>query len=81
MLEVNYTGSLRPSFEGAASVSIEAATIRDLFEKLAERFPNVQSHIDEGLAVSINGEIYRDDWGEKIPPNAEVFLLPRIPGG
>jgi hypothetical protein len=41
----------------------------------------MQGRIDEGVAVSINGEIYRDSWGEKIPPDAEVFLLPRIAGG
>jgi molybdopterin converting factor small subunit len=81
MLEVGLTGSLRDAADGAASIAIEAATIRELFRKLVERYPRMQGRIDEGVAVSINGEIYRDSWGEKSPPDAEVFLLPRIAGG
>ncbi len=81
MLEVSLSGSLRDAVDGAASISIEAVTIRELLRKLVERYPRMQSRIDEGVAVSINGEIYRDNWGESIPEGAEVFLLPRIQGG
>lgn len=81
MPEVKLTGSLRTAIGGAASVSIEAATIRELFQKLVQRYPELESSIEEGLAVSINGDIYRDDWGETIPADADVFLLPRIQGG
>lgn len=81
MLEVSLTGSLRDAAGGAASVSIEAATIRELLRKLVERYPRMQSRVDAGIAVSINGEIYRDNWSEPIPQDAEVFLLPRIKGG
>ncbi len=81
MLEVQLTGSLRDAVDGAASVNLEANSIRELLRKLIERYPRMQARIDEGIAVSINGAIYRDDHGEQIPPGAEVFLLPRIPGG
>ena len=81
MFEVQLSGSLRDAAGGAACISMEASTIRELLRKLVERHPRMQSRIDEGVAVSINGEIYRDNWGEPIPDGAEVFLLPRIPGG
>ncbi len=81
MLEVQLSGSLRDAAGGAASISMEASTIRELLRKLVERHPRMQSRIDEGVAVSINGEIFRDNWGEPIPNGAEIFLLPRIPGG
>ena len=81
MFEVQLSGSLRDAAGGAASISMQASTIRELLRKLVERHPRMQSRIDEGVAVSINGEIYRDNWGEPIPDGAEVFLLPRIPGG
>ena len=81
MLEVSLSGSLRDAADGAASISVEAASIRELLRKLVERYPRMQRRIDEGVAVSINGEIYRDNWGEPIPEGAEVFLLPRIQGG
>ena len=41
----------------------------------------VPDELDAGIAVAINGEMYRDDRDVAIPENAEVFLLPRIPGG
>jgi molybdopterin converting factor small subunit len=81
MVQVNLWGSLKPSAGGAASIDIEAETIRELFRKIEEQYPGMKMHIDRGLAVSINGRIWRDNWGEKIPPNAEVYLLPRIQGG
>lgn len=80
-MQVQLTGSLRDAAGGAASIDIEAATIRELLRKVVERFPLMQSQADEGIAVSINGEIYRDNWSEALPPDAEVFLLPRIQGG
>lgn len=62
-------------------MQIEAATIRELLRKLVERHPKLQSHIDDGIAVSINGHIFRDKLSTEIPADAEVFLMPRVPGG
>jgi len=78
---VQLSASLREFAGGAASVTVEATSIRELLRKLIERFPRMQRRIDEGVAVSINGEIYRDDRNQQIPDGAEVFLLPRIQGG
>lgn len=80
-MEIQLSGTLRDAADGLASVQIEASTIRELLRKVVERYPRMQSHLDEGIAVSINGEIFRDRWSQKIPGDAEVFLLPRIPGG
>lgn len=81
-MEVSLTGTLRSAAGDAASVQVEAATIAELLERLTERFPEMKRILDtEGIAVSIDGEIYRDDWRIKIPEGAEVFLLPRVPGG
>ena len=80
-MEVGLTGSLRSAAGGAATVEIEAETIRELISRLVARYPEMSNQLDAGIAVSINGEIYRDNRREKIPQGAEVFLLPRIPGG
>jgi len=37
--------------------------------------------IEKGIAVAIDGTIYRDTWSKKLPPGAEIFLLPRLAGG
>lgn len=81
MTEVHLWGALRPAAGGASSVEIEAGTIRELFRRLEEQFPGMAPHIARGIAVSINGKIFRDSWGETIPEKAEVYLLPRIQGG
>jgi molybdopterin converting factor small subunit len=78
---VQLSASLREFAGGAASVAVEAETIRELLRKLVERYPRMQRRVDEGIAVSVNGEIYRDDRNQQIPEGAEVFLLPRIQGG
>lgn len=81
MLEAKVSSSLREFVGGAASIAVEATTIRELLRKIVERYPRMQKRVDEGIAVSINGEIFRDDRSESIPEGAEVFLLPRIQGG
>ncbi len=79
-MEVQLTGPFRDAV-GSASISIEAGTIRELMRKIEERYPNMATSLKDEVAVSINGQVFRDSWNEKIPPDAEVFLMPRIPGG
>lgn len=80
-MQVSLNGALRSGADGAASIDIEAATIRELLTKLVERYPAMSDHMDRGIAVAIDGVVYRDDWNQPIPSNAEVFLMPRIEGG
>jgi molybdopterin synthase sulfur carrier subunit len=80
-IEVHLWGALRPLVGGASSVSVEAASIRELFRVLSERYPGMEAHIKRGIAVSINGKIYRDQWDTPLPMGAEIYLLPRVPGG
>jgi len=81
MPEIHLWGALRPAAGGASSVEIEADGIREMFRKLEEQYPGMAPHIARGIAVSINGKIFRDSWGEKFPAGAEIYLLPRIQGG
>ena len=80
MLKVCLSGPLKAAADGAASVSISAATIRELLRELIEQYPGMQNQLDDGIAVSVNGQIFRDNWSKKIPAGAEGFLLPRIQG-
>ncbi|MBM3518325.1 MAG: MoaD/ThiS family protein [Alphaproteobacteria bacterium] len=81
MVEVKLWGSLGASAGGTDKVDIEAKTIGELLRKLAERYPGVQPHVTQGIAVSINGVVYRDDWSKELPEDTEIFLLPRLAGG
>ena len=81
MVSVVLWGALKAATGGMAAVEVEARDIRDLFGKLEAEYPGLKPHIERGIAVSINGRIFRDSWSERIPDNAEVYLLPRIAGG
>ena len=81
MVEVKLWGALSASIGSGNTVNIEAKNIRELFSKLAEQYPGVEPYLTKGIAVSINGVIYRDNWSKELPENAEIFLLPRMMGG
>lgn len=80
-MQVSVTGALRVAAGGCASIEIEAHTIRELITRVVERFPDMAEELEDGIAVAIDGVIYRDDWTQPIPPDAQVFLMPRIAGG
>ena len=81
MPEVRLFGGLRDVVDGAESVRVEGKTIRELLENLSSEYPLMRERIKQGIAISIDGTIYRDDWEQPIPEDAEVGLLVRIAGG
>ena len=81
MVEVTLWGSLGAAAGGKNKVDIEAKDIRELFRKLTEQYPGLEPYIERGIAVSIDGVIYRDTWSKELPQGAEIFLLPRLVGG
>ncbi|HRD76203.1 MAG TPA: MoaD/ThiS family protein, partial [Hyphomicrobiaceae bacterium] len=62
-------------------LEIAAANVRQLFAELARRYPAIAPHLEEGLAVAIDGQIYQDALLEPINAGAEVHILPQIAGG
>ena len=81
MVEVTLWSSLSAVTGGRKTLDVEARDIRELFRMLAEQYPGLQPFIAQGIAVSIDGVIYRDTWSKELPKGAEIFLLPRIAGG
>jgi len=81
MVTVSFISSYRPALGGAGVLEIEATTLRELMRKLVAKYPRMQSHIDDGIVLAINGEIYRDNWDVEIRNGSEVYLMPRIQGG
>lgn len=82
MVEVQIWGSLRHAADGEATVEIaDVGTVKALFAALAEAHPGLAPHLEKGVSVSIDGQIFNDAWFEPIPEGAEVCILPRITGG
>ena len=81
MPEVELFGGLRDSAGGAKTVSVKGATISELLQNLAREYPPMRERINQGIAVAIDGVIYRDDHEQPITEGAEAVFLTRIAGG
>lgn len=81
MVKVVLWGSLRTATGGVAEVEVEAATFKELLDRLAEAHPGLRPQIARGVSVAIDGVIYREAWFTPIPPGAEVVLMPYMTGG
>jgi len=81
MARVVLVGNLAQLTGGVAEFQLSATSVKQLFERLAELHPAIQPHLEEGVAVAIDGQIYQDALFQPIGPNSEVFLLPQIAGG
>ena len=79
-MQVSFSSMFRVG-DGPEPINVQAASIEELMQALLLRYPDLQTHIDQGVAVSINGQFFRDDWTVAIPADAEVYLIPRIEGG
>jgi len=74
-------GNLAQLTGGVAEFQISATSVKHLFQQLAELHPAIGPHLDEGVAVAIDGQIYQDALFEPITSDSEVFILPQIAGG
>ena len=80
-MRVSLSSSLRVGNDTEGTLEVQAETIAQLMVSLAEKFPNLREVLSSDVAVSIDGQIYRDDWTQTIPSGAEVYIIPRIEGG
>jgi sulfur-carrier protein len=81
LARVVLVGNLAQITGGVADFDLPATSIKHLFELLSERHPALSRHLEEGVAVAIDGQIYQDSLHEPIEPDSEVFLIPQIAGG
>jgi molybdopterin converting factor small subunit len=81
MAHVTLIGNLRQYTGGVTELDIEAGNVRQLFARLGEKYPALAPHLEQGLAVAIDGQIYQDALLEPIAPDSDVHVLPQIAGG
>jgi molybdopterin converting factor small subunit len=65
----------------AATIEVQARTVGGLIAELDRRFPGLGAHVQQRMAIAIDGEIHQDALAEPIGPDSEVVLIPRIGGG
>jgi molybdopterin converting factor small subunit len=81
MLRVKLGGPLMSQAGGATEFAVEAKTIREMLVRLGEEHPQLKPVLDRGVAVAINGTIYRGAFLAEIADGSEVYLLSPIAGG
>jgi sulfur-carrier protein len=81
MARVVLVGNLAQITGGVAEFQLSATTVQQLFRQLTALHPAIAPHLESGIAVSIDGQIFQDALFEPIGPDSEVFLLPQIAGG
>jgi sulfur-carrier protein len=81
MARVVLVGNLPQLTGGVAELDLAATSVRQLFALLGERYPALARHLEEGVAVAIDGQIYQEALLEPIGPDSEVFVIPQIAGG
>jgi len=81
MAHVTLTGNLRQYTGGVAEIEVAAASVRQLLARLGADFPALAPHLEQGLAVAIDGQIYQDALLQEIGAGSEVHILPQIAGG
>jgi molybdopterin synthase sulfur carrier subunit len=74
-------GNLAQFTDGVSDFDLPATSVKHLFELLAQRHPALAPHLETGVAVAIDDQIYQDALLEPIASDSEVFIIPQIAGG
>ncbi len=81
MARVVLVGNLAQLTGGVAEFQLAATSVKQLFQQLSEMHPAIGAHLEAGVAVAIDGQIFQDALLAPIAPDSEVFVLPQIAGG
>lgn len=81
---------MRRLTENADAVEVEAETVKEILDKLDERYPGFRSRVCEEtgelrrfINIYIDGEDVRflNNLSTRVPDRAEVSIVPAIAGG
>lgn len=81
MARIALSSVLAPYTGGVLELELEVANVRQLFQVMGERFPELRELLEAGIAVAIDNEIYQDALLQPIRRDSEVILIPKIAGG
>ena len=75
------SGFARKYTNGVREFEVEAANLRGVIRAMEGYFPGIGHALEEETNVAINGELHETGYFQLVPPDAEVFFIPRIEGG
>ena len=74
-------GVLMAAAGGRTEFDFEVVNIGQLLDRLGADYPELKPILQKGVAVAINGLVYRASWLHPIPKDAEVVIMPPLQGG
>lgn len=82
MARVVLTTALADRFTGGeTTMEIEVDSVRKLLKALDADFPGLSDEIQNAQLLAIDGEIFQEAFLQKLKPEAEVYVLPKLGGG
>ena len=81
MARIALSSALAPYTDGVLQLELDVANVRQLFQALEARYPELRDHLEAGIAVAIDDEIYQDALLQPIGRDSEVVLITKIAGG
>ncbi len=81
MARIVLNGNLKRFSGDRNEFDFDVKNVRQLIARLGERYPELAPHLEEGIAVAIDGEIFQDALFADIGPDSEVHIIPKIAGG
>jgi sulfur-carrier protein len=78
---IKLSSALAPYTDGVLELELDVANVRQLFQALGERYPDLRELLEVGIAVAIDNEIYQDALLQPIERDSEVILITKIAGG
>ncbi len=81
MARIALSSTFAPYTGGVLELELEVANVRQLFQALGERYPELRVHLEAGIAVAIDNQIYQDALLQPIARDSEVILITKIAGG
>lgn len=87
MITVFIPPQFRELANGAETVDLDAASVRQAIARLDELYPGIADRLIQGgelrpgLSVSVSGRVSGLGLLQKVSPGAEIHFLPAIGGG
>lgn len=87
MAKVFIPSPMRDLTDGQDRVEVDGASVRQVVNKLEERFPGIKARLVDGdmlsprVQVAVDGNVSRLGLLEKVGPDSEVHFLPALSGG
>ena len=81
MASIHLDGNLSQFAKGEKNFEVLADNVKQVFDSLVKLHPSLKPHLQEGIAVAIDGKVCQDAWLESVKPDSEVHIFPGIGGG